>query len=153
MLSPAQGVVAAMISPALLILASGSLIATALVRLARVVDRTHVLLGEIDAGTFDDLAAFEVVFDRHELRAVYAERAVAILFVAVIVFVADCLSIGVDHFTGDRLTWLPVSLAIAGMFMLIAGAAYMVAESRLGARQILEEIRHGRERLALRRAP
>jgi hypothetical protein len=41
--SPSQAIIAAMITPALLILALGSLIATALVRLARVVDRVRKL--------------------------------------------------------------------------------------------------------------
>ena len=41
--SAAQAIISAMITPALLILASGSLIATALVRLARVVDRVRKL--------------------------------------------------------------------------------------------------------------
>jgi hypothetical protein len=34
------------------------------------------------------------------------------------------------------------------MIVLIAGAAYMVAESQLGAQQIVEEISRGRSRLA-----
>jgi Protein of unknown function (DUF2721) len=47
--SPAQTMIAAMITPALLILASGSLIATALVRLGRVVDRVRKLGEKADA--------------------------------------------------------------------------------------------------------
>jgi hypothetical protein len=147
-MSPAQAVVAAMITPALLILASGSLVATALVRLARVVDRSRVLIATIDAGSVANPEALRHSLDRHEQRALYAERSVGLFFFAVCVFVIDCLSIGIDHFAGDRLVWLPIALTIGGMVVLIAGSAYMVAESRLGAQQIVEEISQGRERLS-----
>jgi hypothetical protein len=146
-MSPAQSVVAAMITPALLILASGSLVATALVRLARVVDRSRVLIAAIDAGHAADARDLRRSLDRNERRALYAERSVGLFFVAVVVFVLDCLSIGIDHFAGDTLTWIPVVLTIGGMIVLLAGAAYIVAESQLGARQIVEEINAGRSRL------
>jgi hypothetical protein len=136
-----------MITPALLILASGSLVATALVRLARVVDRSRVLVTAIDAGHLADPDGVRRSLDRHERRAIYAERSVGLFFVAVVVFVLDCLSIGIDHFAGDTLTWIPVAATIGGMIVLLAGAAYMVAESQLGARQIVEEISTGRARL------
>lgn len=136
-----------MITPALLILASGSLVATALVRLARVVDRARVLIASIEAGSVSDAEALRRSLERHERRALYAERSVGLFFVAVVVFVLDCLSIGIDHFLGDVLTWLPVAMTIVGMLVVIVGAAYMVAESQLGALQIVEEIRRGRSRL------
>jgi len=146
-MSAAQSVIAAMITPALLILGAASLVATALVRLARVVDRSRVLIGAIEAGSVTDSGAMRTSLDRHERRALYAERSVGLFFTAVVIFVAACLSIGIDHFAGNALTWLPVSLTIGGMAVLIAGAAYMVAESRLGSQQIIEEIVRGRARL------
>jgi len=146
-MTPAQSVVAAMITPALLILASSSLVATALVRLGRVVDRSRVLIATIDAGSVPEPEALRCSLDRHQRRALYAERSVGLSFVAVVVFVVDCLSIGLDHFSRDSLTWLPIAMTIAGLAVLITGAAYMVAESQLGAQQIIEEINRGRERL------
>jgi hypothetical protein len=146
-MSPAQSVIAAMITPALLILGSASLVATALVRLGRVVDRSRLLIGTIETGSVADPRAMRDTLDRHERRAILAERSVGLFFVAVVIFVVDCLSIGLDHFAADSMPWLPISLTIGGMVVLIAGAAYMVTESRLGARQIIEEIARGRERL------
>jgi len=136
-----------MITPALLILASGSLVATALVRLARVVDRARALIATIEAGSVSDPEVLLGSLERHERRALYAERSVGLFFIAVVVFVLDCLSIGVDHFAGDALTPVPVAMTILGMLVVIGGAAYMVAESQLGAQQIVEEIRRGRARL------
>lgn len=141
-MTPAQAIIAAMITPALLILASASLVATVLVRLARVVDRSRVLI----AGAHDapDRAVLRATLDRHRQRAIYAERSVALFFAAVVVFVLDCLTIGIDRLAGDSLTWLPVAMTMLGMGVLIAGAAYMLVESQLGADQILDEIDRGR---------
>ncbi len=132
--SPSQAIIAAMITPALLILASGSLIATALVRLARVVDRLR-RLAEADRANID---AREL--DRHERRAILAERAVTLFFIAVGVFVLAGFTIAIDHFADDRLTWLPVSVTTLGMCLLIAGSVAMVGECRLATEQIRLEI-------------
>lgn len=77
-MTPAQSVVAAMITPALLILASSSLVATALVRLGRVVDRSRVLIATIDAGSVPEPEALRCSLDRHQRRALYAERSVGL---------------------------------------------------------------------------
>jgi Protein of unknown function (DUF2721) len=151
-MSAAQAVVAAMITPALLILASGSLVATALVRLARVVDRSRTIMTTIEAGPVADPTGIHKSLDRHRRRALYAERSVGLFFIAVVIFVFDCLSIGVDHFLGDNVTWLPVAATIAGMLVLIAGASYMVVETHLGTQQIVEEIDQGRRQMELRQS-
>jgi hypothetical protein len=57
--STAQSFIAAMITPALLILASGSLIATALARLSRIVDRIRNI-AESDASHLIPLAELEL---------------------------------------------------------------------------------------------
>jgi ribose/xylose/arabinose/galactoside ABC-type transport system permease subunit len=126
--------IAAMITPALLIMASGSLIATALVRLARVVDRVRKLsepgAAPPDAGELR----------QHEHRALLAERAVTLYFLAVVCFVVAGLAIAIDHATGDRLTWLPVLVTTLGMCLIVLGSAAMLAECRLATAQIRREI-------------
>lgn len=132
--SPAQAIIAAMITPALLILASGSLIATALVRLARVVDRVRKLAEPSSPlATADELA-------RHERRAVLAERAILLYFSAVATFVAAGFAIAVDHGTGDRFWLLPVGVTTAGMLLIVGGTAAMFLECRLAMEQIRAEI-------------
>jgi hypothetical protein len=133
--SAAQAIIGAMITPALLILASGSLIATALVRLARVVDRVRRL---IETGGATALAE---ELRRHERRALLAERAVRLYFFAVVCFVLAGFGIAIDHFAGDRLTWLPVALTTVGMALIVAGSAAMLRECREAAAQIRDEIR------------
>jgi hypothetical protein len=131
--SASQAIIAAKITPALLILACGSLIATALVRLGRVVDRVR-RLPELGAA----VAAAELV--RHRRRAMLAERAVALFFCAVVCFVAAGFGIALDHLTAGRLAWLPVVLTVAGMALIVAGSALMVAECRGAAAQIADEV-------------
>lgn len=147
----AVSVIAAMITPALLILASASLVASALVRMARIVDRARALaIGAQDGswarlgGTPDLLRAW---LDRHAARALCAELSIALLYAAIVVFTATCLSIVLDRGTRGALSWLPVVLAIAGTLLLLAGGAWMVVESRLSWAQIHEEINHARARL------
>jgi hypothetical protein len=132
--SPAQAIISAMITPALLILASGSLVATALVRLARVVDRVRALAKQPD----DAAVVGELMM--HERRALLAERAMRFYFAAVVCFVVAGFAIAADHFSGDRLAWIPVSVTALGMGLILAGCAAMLAECQLSAAQIRAEI-------------
>jgi hypothetical protein len=142
--SPAIVIISAMITPALLILGSGSLVATALVRLARAIDRARALLqltpdearkiGWTTESRKRSLA-------RYAERALVAERSVTAFFFGVGTFVIDCLSIAVDRYFADSLTWLPVSLTILGMTLMLTGVYFMLLESRLASTQIREEIR------------
>src|SRR5262245_998058 len=144
--SSAIALIAAMITPAVLILASASLAASALVRMARVVDRARALASSVHDGTWNKFGAPPDVLrswlERHLRRARYAEQSIAFLYGAVVVFIATCLSIVLDRLTGESLRWVPVSLAILGALLVLAGGARMVAESRLSGQQIEEEIRH-----------
>jgi hypothetical protein len=133
-LSTAQAVITAMITPALLILASGSLIATALVRLARVVDRVRKL-AELppEARTDGEL-------ERQERRAVLAEQAITAFFLAVTCFVVTGFAIAIDRALGNEIWFVPVTITTIGMALIVAGAAAMVAETRLSMRQLRAEI-------------
>jgi len=149
--SASVAVIAAMVTPALLILGSASLVASALVRMARVVDRVRVLAAIAHERTWEKFGLtphqLSVSLERHATRARYAGRSVALLYAAVVVFIATCLSIAVDRASGQSLSWLPVMLAIAGAVLLLGGGAWMVAESSLSGEQITEEIRHALARL------
>lgn len=149
--SASLAMIAAMVTPALLILGSASLVASALMRMARVVDRARVLAAIAHEGTWEKLGAtpdqLRVWLERHATRARYAERSIVLLYAAVVVFIATCLSIPVNRATGESLDWLPVGLAIVGTLFLLGGGAWMVAESSLSGTQIAEEIRYALTRL------
>jgi len=131
--SPAQALIAAMITPALLILASGSLIATALVRLSRVVDRIRKIAEGSFAGAQDELA-------RLERRGLQSELAVERYFFAIVCFVVAGIAIAVDHASGDRFFWVPVVVTTAGMALIVAGSWEMLGECRLSTQQIRAEV-------------
>ncbi len=141
--SPALIIISAMITPALLILGSASLVATALQRLGRAIDRSRVIL-QLSEEEMRKLGWTQSMskhwLERYATRSILAERAVTAFFLAVGILVLGCLSIAVDRYFADMLTWLPVSLTILGMFMILAGAYFMIQESRLANFQIREEI-------------
>ena len=134
--------IAAMVTPALLILGATSLVASALVRMGRVVDRTRVLAAAIHSGESSRLGVSQV-----RRRARHAERSIALLYSAVVTFIATCLSIALDRAGAGGPMWFPAALAIGGTLLLLAGGAFMVAESRLSSRQIEEEIADALARL------
>ena len=149
--SAAVATIAAMITPALLLLGSASLVASALVRMARIVDRARILAAVVHDGTLDKMGVttdqLVVWLESHAKRAHCAERSIRLLYSAIVVFIATCLSIALDRATGDILKWFPVALAVAGTVLLLAGGVYMVMESRLSGEQIADEIRNALSRL------
>ena len=142
--SAAVATITAMITPALLLLGSASLVASALMRMARVVDRARFLAAIVHEGNLDKIGVttdqLRAWLDRHAKRARYAERSITLLYGAIVVFVSTCLSIALDRAVGGSLSWLPVAFAVAGTLLLLCGGTYMVAESRLSSEQINIEI-------------
>ena len=136
--------ISAMVTPALLILGSASLVASALLRMARVVDRARILCAAAHEGAPKPLGASRVELrswlQRHSARARYIEWSVASLYAAVVIFVASCLSIALEQWSVALLPGLPFGLAFAGTLLLLAGDGWMVAESRMSGLQISEEI-------------
>jgi hypothetical protein len=149
--SAAVATIAAMITPALLLLGSASLVASVLMRMARVVDRARILAAIAHEGALDKVGItanqLRSWLESHAQRARYTERSITLLYAAIVVFISTCLSIALDRATGGSLSWLPVVLAVGGTLLLLTGGAYMVAESRLSGEQISEEIRHALSRL------
>src|SRR5580704_15155558 len=109
--SAAVATIAAMITPALLLLGSASLVASALVRMARIVDRARILAAVVHDGTLDKMGVTSdqlvVWLECHAKRAHCAERSIRLLYSAIVVFIATCLSIALDRATGDILKWFP----------------------------------------------
>lgn len=142
--TPAMTSIAEMVTPALLIVAAASLVASALVRMGRVVDRARVLASAARDRGWGRLgvtpAQLGESIRRHGLRARYAERSIALLYGAVVVFVATSLTIAADGATQGRLGWVPQALAVAGVLLLLGGGWWMLAECRLSGRQLAEEI-------------
>ena len=135
------GVLAAMITPAFFLTATGAMLGAANMRLARVVDRMREDLArrkQIDGEA--ELAAFEAQVAVHRRRSELVLLALRSLYAAMTSFVATSLAIAINSFTGHRLDWLPVALAILGSLMLFLASVCLGREARMAMRMLNVEL-------------
>src|SRR6266850_5654059 len=139
-LSASLAVLTAMITPAVLISASGTMILSTSTRLGRVVDRVRSLsdrlqevsTGDSDAEFFEEKRA--MLFDQLDKltsRSRLLQRALTTFYLAVGVFVATSVAIGVVSFFNGRFGWVPVTMGLAGASFLFYGSMLAVFEARL----------------------
>lgn len=143
------GILSSMITPAVLILAGGSLIATTSQRLGRVIDRVRKISQEftqIEVNEKEDLHAANKrkilykLLHKSALRCRLLTRAMTLLYVSLGFFVATSLSIGVVSITHIAYVWIPTALGLTGATLLFVSSAILVIESRLTLRTIADEI-------------
>jgi Protein of unknown function (DUF2721) len=139
-LSSSLTVLTAMITPAVLISASGTMILSTSTRLGRVVDRVRSLSdrlqqisnGDPETEFFEEQRA--MLFDQLDKltsRSRLLQRALTTFYLAVGVFVATSVAIGVMSFSGPRAGWVPVALGLIGALFLFYGSMLLVFEARL----------------------
>jgi Protein of unknown function (DUF2721) len=147
--SQAVAVLTAMITPAVLISACGALILSTSTRLGRVVDRVRSL-----SDRFEEMAAGDqelplleerraVIFvqlDKLTSRARILQRSMTAFYVALGLFVATSVSVGLVAVAGVRYSWLPVALGLAGAFFLFYGSVILIFEARLSMSTIRAEM-------------
>lgn len=137
-------VLSAMITPVVLISASGTLILSTSQRLARVMDRVRKLTEQADAltppaGTLDDEAADKravVVGSLEKLmsRLRLLQAALLTLYSAVGLLVGSSLALGLTGAIGREAAWLPVALALLGAAGLFAACVLLLGEVRAAVR-------------------
>ncbi|WP_207492067.1 DUF2721 domain-containing protein [Aridibaculum aurantiacum] len=139
-LSQTIAVLSAMISPVVLIMASGSLILTTSQRLSRSIERTRTLSDQmrdmIKESTVQikpegELAALFAQLKMATRRARLLQMAMTILYLTLFFFIATCISIGVVILTQTSYTWLPFLLGIVGVALLFLASMILIKESRL----------------------
>ncbi|HZW30738.1 MAG TPA: DUF2721 domain-containing protein [Isosphaeraceae bacterium] len=128
----------AMITPAIFLTANASLIISTSNRMSRVVDRIRVLndlADKLDLGKTDlDYPAerLEHVHDqfrRLERRGDRIRFALIALYAALAVFVGTSLTLAVDALAQNRLIALPITLAVAGVGLLLFASINLVLEA------------------------
>lgn len=139
-LSSSLAVLTAMITPAVLISASGTLILSTSTRLGRVVDRVRSLSDRLQALSDEDTKG-EMVEEKRAMifeqldkltsRSRLLQRALTTFYLAVGVFVATSVSIGVVSFFSARFAFIPVVFGLIGAFFLFYGSMLAVFEARL----------------------
>ena len=133
-------VLTAMLAPALLMAATGSLLLSANNRLARVVDRLRILLKLWNAGERGH-AALENQILRHRRRSNFLLRACLFLYCALASFIGTSLALAVDALSGQRISLLPTVMGLLGMAFLLGAAFYLGREVWAAVRSFEAEIR------------
>src|SRR6267143_3144550 len=139
-LSASLAVLTSMITPAVLISASGTMILSTSTRLGRVVDRVRALSdrleelahGKPDTEFLDERRA--IIFyqlDKLTSRSRLLQRALTTFYVAVGVFVATSVAIGLVAISGTRYSWIPIVLGLIGACFLFYGSVLLIFEARL----------------------
>jgi uncharacterized protein DUF2721 len=146
-LTASLGVLTAMITPAVLISASGTMILSTSTRLGRVVDRVRSLSERLRQLSFSDdqpeffeeeTAMLYDQLDKLTSRSRLLQRALTTFYLAVGVFVATSVAIGGVAFfyarglsTCARGAWIPVVMGLIGAVFLFYGSMLLVFEARL----------------------
>ena len=146
-LSSVLDVLGAMITPAVLILASSSLLITTSSRSIRCVDRVRERASELEAlGKGQDEGTERVrqhLYKQLEIntrRARLLQKAMNRLYFGISLFIATSVSIGVVSLLHVSVGWIPMVLGFVGAFLLFSASVYLIFESRLALTTTFEEM-------------
>lgn len=136
-------VISQMVTPAILIMAAGSLVSTTMVRLARVTDRVRELvrLGreELAAGRTLDLVRTTRMLRELEGRSWLSERSLISSYSAIGMFLGCVLAIALTDLM-HIWYWLPILFAMVGGTLLFASTALLMLEAQRATGGIRAEI-------------
>jgi hypothetical protein len=141
------GLLSAMITPAVLISACGTLIFSTAARLARIVDRVRNLARQLEQLVADPAAPDrgERIDELRRQLSTSAERgrlvqaSLTSLYVAVGSFVAATMLIPATLWL-ERLTWLPGIFGVFGTLCLFVGSLQLIRETRLALASVNAEM-------------
>jgi len=148
-LTPTITVLSAMITPVVLILASGQLIMTTSQRLSRVVERTRKLLDWIkeltktdatDTSIENEVAVLFEQLHKNSRRARLLTRSMSCLYITLSIFVATSISIGIVDISKAKYTWIPIALGIVGAGLLFYASILLIKESRIALSAVNTEM-------------
>ncbi len=136
-----------MITPAVLISASASLIFSTANRLGRIFDRVNLLKTEMEKILEGKIAFPE---DRtsyligqlsvQRKRAVLIQRSMAFLYTATSLFVISSLSLALVLAFAKEYSWIPTVIALLGGVFLFLASAFLLYESRYNLTFIMGQI-------------
>lgn len=148
-LSNALGVLTSMITPALLLSASGTFIISTSSRLSDVIHRVREITDQYllaSGGPEQNSQVFDVRrhalyrhIDKLTLRAQLLQRSLTVLYLASTMFVATSVAIAAVSIAGKGFTWLPVALGITGAVMLLSAAVTLIREAYLALDLLRDE--------------
>ncbi|MGZ5444886.1 MAG: DUF2721 domain-containing protein [Thermoanaerobaculia bacterium] len=146
-LSSVLDVLGAMITPAVLILASSSLLITTSSRSIRCVDRVRERAAELEAlgkgqdeGTERRRQHLYTQLEINTRRARLLQKAMSRLYIGISFFIATSVAIGVVSLLHVDIGWVPMVLGFVGAFLLFSASVYLIIESRLALATTREEM-------------
>lgn len=153
----ASDVLAAMITPAVLISASGTLVLSTSNRLTRVVDRVRVLAveaerlpAELGTGSEEHRRFLTDQLSKLSARVLLLRTALTVLYGGVGFLVAASIAVGLSAAFGWSYGWVPVSLGLAGAGALFHSTLLLVREGRLALGSTLQELERARRSMERR---
>jgi hypothetical protein len=154
----AADILGAMITPAVLISASGTLTLSTTNRLGRVVDRIRDLQAVAEGMTPD--ATDEETAEKRALitdqlgwltiRIRLLQKALTGLFVAISLLVGTSIAIGLSASSKWTLMWVPVVIGLCGAGSLFLAALLLIREARIAVRSTLVEVEYVKRVIARR---
>lgn len=140
----------AMITPALLISATGSLVLSTSTRLGRVVDRVRELEKRLSELILTDdktnillygkrLEVIVHLLDKVTSRSRILQRAMSAFYYGLVCFILTSLTIAVAGIFGVA-RWLPIPVGVIGISFLFYGSVLMLRETRLATTTIKAEM-------------
>ena len=147
-LSQTMTILSSMVAPVVLILACGSLITTTSTRLTGVIERSRFLADELKSlvkaeETEEKVTEVSLLFyllDKATHRTKLLQRALITLYLALGVFIATSLSLGIVDVINTRRPWLPVFLSLIGASMMFYASILLIQESTLARIAINREM-------------
>lgn len=140
-------VLSAMITPAVLILASSSLLITTSTRSIRCIDRVRERAEELqalgkgtDEGTERRRQHLYSQLEINTRRARLLQKAMSRLYIGISFFIATSVSIGVVSLLHATVGWVPLFLGFVGAGLLFAASVYLIFESRLAMATTYDEM-------------
>lgn len=138
-----------MITPALLLSATGTFILSTSNRLGRCVDRVRKISELLDED-IDPHREVVISPDRKKMlmdqvdvlarRSRILQRTMQALYLAAAAFVATSVSIGVASIFVARLSWVPITMGLGGACFLAFASIQMIIEARLSAIGLASEV-------------
>lgn len=152
-LSMVLAILSAMITPAVLIVASSSLILATSQRLGRVIERTRKISDQFEKLVHSQANEAHLEEERNAVfnqigratrRARLLQRVMACLYVTLSVFVATSITLGIIAILGQqqvhRYTWVPILLGMIGAGLLFYASVLLIAESRIALSAVNDEM-------------
>jgi Protein of unknown function (DUF2721) len=146
-------VLGAMITPAVLISASGVLVLSTSNRVGRTVDRIRVLAAEVERLQISDISPSAADSKRQHVaeqlaqlsqRAVLLRSAMTALYMAIGLLVGTSILVGLVALLQWQYSSVPV-LCFGGAGALLYGSLLLVREARLAVRSTLQEVSFAQE--------